>query len=527
LVGCFSPESQTRADAVKLFGLGVCVAFYVTKYGFGDKCVFICVLPLEVLVLASFFAVQFWLWWQGNGKEGSFEKIPTDAPRRIGGSDGDDGDSQNDDTDVLEIVNAPPPSTPTAGPAGPVILRQLCFVIAGFAAFRAIEYAAMIEHTASVTHGDASVTQAVTGHTKSVVCKSLKTLNKDTKNKVFTKGHGTTHDWCAEFHKILQESSASHRFGNYTGHPIWLGNIAELRKHLNEDCNKFDDYRVADWNPKVFTWPESGKQNIKQLPVLSGLNDTTSCPPSFSQKYKSCWMELVFSRNDYGPRNILLQTCSGSGRKIQLDRVQHVYNLFEASQLSLSLQDEGAILLEFGAGTGQMASVIQDSGFRGIHVAYDFLEMQLMQRRFHLGGHDGSRFITAGLDGNRVSSSNDIVLMSKGVTNYLPVGDIDSLNALLSKPRVTFVSTYAFTEADAASHDLFIPHFPKFDGFFIVFWTKFGEVNEQTAIDGIMKACASTHDMTVSKYFNNGQALRGVRKSASPVSSGSPRNLLT
>ena len=67
LIGCFSPEPRTREDAVKLFGFGVCAAFYVTKCGFGDKCIFLfCDLPLEVLVLLTFSAVKFWFWLEAT-----------------------------------------------------------------------------------------------------------------------------------------------------------------------------------------------------------------------------------------------------------------------------------------------------------------------------------------------------------------------------------------------------------------------------------------------------------------------------
>ena len=58
-----------------------------------------------------------------------------------------------------------------------------------------------------------------------------------------------------------------------------------------------------------------------------------------------------------------------------------------------------------------------------------------------------------------MASPDDVFLMTNGVTNYLPAGDIDSLKKILSKPRLTFISTYAFTEADAATKALFLAYF--------------------------------------------------------------------
>jgi len=214
-------------------------------------------------------------------------------------------------------------------------------------------------------------------------------------------------------------------------------------------------------------------------------------------------MELANRSYNYGPRGISIYSLRGYS--YQNDRVQHVWNLFEATQLSLALTDENAILFEFGAGTGQMASVVRDSGFRGIHVVYDFLEMNLLQRHFHTDGLNGSRFITAGGGGGAS-------LMPGGVTNYLPVGDIHLLTAVLSRPKLTFVSTYAFTETDLATQKLFAPYFINFDGFYIVYWDKFGNVQNQPTINAIAKMCLDTHDTSDRAFFGNGRVLRGGRK---------------
>ena len=64
----FSFDSRSRAHAAKLFGAGVCVAFYVTKCGYPQLLcrVFFCDMPLEFLVFATFFLVQLWFQWEST-----------------------------------------------------------------------------------------------------------------------------------------------------------------------------------------------------------------------------------------------------------------------------------------------------------------------------------------------------------------------------------------------------------------------------------------------------------------------------
>ena len=56
----FAPDPRTRLDAAKLFGVGICVAYYVSNVGYHKlMCrMHVCDMPLEVLVVVIFILLN-------------------------------------------------------------------------------------------------------------------------------------------------------------------------------------------------------------------------------------------------------------------------------------------------------------------------------------------------------------------------------------------------------------------------------------------------------------------------------------
>ena len=80
---CVSPNSRTRADAAKVFGMGICVAFYVMKCGHGSllcRVIIFCDMPLEVLAFATFCIFQSWVWLENVRKDKRQKQIGAAVP---------------------------------------------------------------------------------------------------------------------------------------------------------------------------------------------------------------------------------------------------------------------------------------------------------------------------------------------------------------------------------------------------------------------------------------------------------------
>ena len=91
----------------------------------------------------------------------------------------------------------------------------------------------------------------------------------------------------------------------------------------------------------------------------------------------SIFYKTIISSNTYGPTGIKLFN------NIQLDRVQHVCCIYIlVNKFNLDLQNDTEIIFEFGAGTGQMADVLNHMKFKGKHIVYDLPEMTILQKYF-------------------------------------------------------------------------------------------------------------------------------------------------
>ena len=168
-----SPDSRVRDDAARLFGVGICVAFYVTKCGFHSQ---LCRQyrvqgPLEVLVFVIFFAVESLLMRGKTRNDRNYEQshvaaryrtveladasrcdIETSLDESVRSRSVASKELRREESKAVSLSSARdehlshPPRV--AGPAAGFVLnlvssRRLCWVVAGLVLFRAIESAAI------------------------------------------------------------------------------------------------------------------------------------------------------------------------------------------------------------------------------------------------------------------------------------------------------------------------------------------------------------------------------------------------
>lgn len=264
----------------------------------------------------------------------------------------------------------------------------------------------------------------------------------------------------------------------------------ELRKHLTEDCTQLDEFKKRGFGPALFSWPENSAQNSLELKEADKLGEKWHI-----------WADILSLSPDYGPFGI--KTHPWKGRAIQFDRVQQVWTLYESG---LSMQDEGTVLVEFGGGTGQMASVVHDAAFKGSHFVYDFPEMLTLQNHFH---------IKAGCNGTFVLDSDTAALLhTAGRTNYLSNTEGASFEKVMALPRINFVATYSFTEADQPTRAKFMPHFKSFDSIYIVYWPSFDNIDNEASIKTIADSVAATHEVSIKSHLANGKVFQANRRKA-------------
>jgi len=262
----------------------------------------------------------------------------------------------------------------------------------------------------------------------------------------------------------------------------WIEFTKDLKNYL--ETGDLEMYRANNISPVVFNWPEESKQNMVQLDYLG-------------KDKESIFYKTVLS-NNYGPRGIKLY------QNIQLDRVQHVWTIYNLVQfLKLNLSDN-EILFEFGGGTGQMADVLAELKFQGTHVVYDLPLLTVLQKYFV-----SKRWIE-----NQHLLDEEDTPLKKG-TNYLPNNQPKREEYVMGLPNINFVATYSLSETDAETHAKFAKYMKLFSRIFIVYWPGKHDicdgVDNTEYIEQIKKDIKDTHNFKQYDNFGNGKAFLAVK----------------
>lgn len=261
----------------------------------------------------------------------------------------------------------------------------------------------------------------------------------------------------------------------------------KLRDYLeNEDINL---YYYNCIQPQVFHWPQDAKQCMIQLLVLE-------------QNKNNIFYKTIIKKNNYGPSGIKLY------KNVQLDRVNHtwsIYNMVEILKLNLSSNNE--IIFEFGGGTGQMADILNELNFRGIHIVYDLPLMTILQKKF---------IDKINIQNEHILDNEYISLTNK--TYYLPCNQSDSEKQIINLPNLNFIATYSLTETDNETHKKFAKYMKNFSRIFIIYWPQpcpmFNNINNEEYIQEIKKNIEDTHNCYIgSNYaYTAGNTFYAIKK---------------
>lgn len=267
----------------------------------------------------------------------------------------------------------------------------------------------------------------------------------------------------------------------------WKIMTANLKRYL-EEVDDLESYYSQEIIPRIFHWPENSIQNINQLQILE--TDPTSI-----------FYKTLCKTTDYGPPGINLYN------NVQCDRIQQVWSIYNvASRLKLDLNKKDEIILEFGAGTGQMADVLHDLNFGGQHIVYDLPLMTVIQRYFIAKRNIKCAYI--------LDDDHEKTIING--TNYLPCNQTESEKYIMGLPNINFIATFSLTETDIETHNKFANYMLNFSRIYIVY--SLNQTITEDFIDNVeyvqsmKKKLENTHYCYIGENYGNGNVFMAVKK---------------
>lgn len=265
----------------------------------------------------------------------------------------------------------------------------------------------------------------------------------------------------------------------------WKKNIDICKSYIIENYNNLDNYRIDNVCPHIFTWPEDGIQNKYQLNILENDKD-------------SIYYKNIF-KNNYGPKKIILY------KNVQLDRVQHIFSLyFIEKKLNFDINNNNELIFEFGAGTGQLADVLNDLNFKGTHIIYDLPIITLLQKYF---------IEKQGIKVNYILDNNEDFSLNK--TNILPCNQNISEKKIMMLPNITFIASYSLTETDADTRNKFLDYIINFKRVYIIYWpykdTVGDNIDNNIYINELYNKMKLNYNCNIIDWFNNGKLFTAIK----------------
>ena len=218
----------------------------------------------------------------------------------------------------------------------------------------------------------------------------------------------------------------------------WVRWMSSLTNNLQHNCLDIET-KGRMWAPLVFIWPERSWPSRMELQLMFK-----------NQDWDNVWLPAL-DYTDYGPRGVKsysLQNYSAT----QLDRVQHAWVFFAMMQVTGLTFENLGLVLEFGAGTGQMASVLHSLPFfQSLHLVYDMPPMLLMQRHWcrkiglpvRMFGYDRQNE-----DAHQCISREQTIQTHQLFDVEQILSRHNACNFVSEGTDALFVATYSFTEAD-------------------------------------------------------------------------------
>lgn len=302
-----------------------------------------------------------------------------------------------------------------------------------------------------------------------------------------------------ELCKEARALPSAHRSNAGNATRTWTRWMNQLTHNLQHKCQEIDT-KGRLWAPLVFVWPENSWPSRSQLKLMSANKD-----------WDATWLPAL-NQPKYGPLGVRRYALPKSLGTTQLDRVQHAWVFFAMMQVTgLSFAELG-LVFEFGAGTGQMASVLHDLAVPCRHVVYDLPPMLITQR--HWCQRVGVAVRTLGRDVERKDAARCV---NQTVQTHR-LSDVAELlfDGAVSLTSSLFVATYSFTEADLETRAHIKQMTRHFGRMYLMF--------AQTAWDGIdtlgymrdwlSSSLGHTHRVCTWKHGTRGLQLAAVRRGA-------------
>jgi hypothetical protein len=162
--------------------------------------------------------------------------------------------------------------------------------------------------------------------------------------------------------------SINERLMRQTVSPMYAAWNRDLARHELKDYDAFESYHTRGFYPRVFHWPEHCCEELF-LKLLTQ-----------DSLYNSTWKRAV-ENLDVGPPTVSIQRIgSHTFRHVRAQQTSHFLVLYHSTGRLPSSFDQ---VVEFGGGTGDMPSVLQDLDFRGAALVYDLPWMLLLHQFWH------------------------------------------------------------------------------------------------------------------------------------------------
>jgi len=260
----------------------------------------------------------------------------------------------------------------------------------------------------------------------------------------------------------------------------WRENINHCRSYIISNYKKLDDYKIDNVQPEIFTWPQDSIQNKRQYDFLK--NNLT---------HDNIFLKEIY-KNTYGPKNIKLFN------NIQLDRVQHVWSIFFlVNYLNFDLNNKNEVIIEFGAGTGQLSDVLNNLNFKGSHIIYEIPIFTILQKFF---------VEKEGIKTNYILDDKELNIING--TNFLPCNQNINEDKIMNLDNLTFIASYSLTETDIETHNKFYNYILNFRRVYIVYWPYKDNVGDNIDngkyINDIFNKMKETHKCNIINNFENG-----------------------
>lgn len=272
----------------------------------------------------------------------------------------------------------------------------------------------------------------------------------------------------------------------------WMNFLTHNLQHKCQDI----DAKGRLWAPLVFVWPENSWPSRSQLELMSA-----------NEEWDGTWLPLLKKPN-YGPLGVRRYPLPRNSGATQLDRVQHAWVFFAMVQVTGLSFDNLGLVFEFGAGTGQMASVLHDLSFPYLHVVYDMPPMLLTQRHWCRKVGVAVRILGHDLE------MKDAARCVNETVQTRQLSDVAQLLPNRAFSDTLFVATYSFTEADLDTRTQIVQMTRQFGRMYLMFAT--------TAWDGIdtlgymrhwlSTSLGHTHRVCTWKHGARGFQLAAVRR---------------